>query len=233
MPSASPLVIRNTLIALACFGAIGGGIAYFVRKPQPPITVAVLNTPTPAAKPLVVATPTPTETFKGYYAPKVLVSPMRDDVQYTPTGRGDIEAKAGNYTDATGKKSFRNGLDLKAKLNDRVYNLLDGVVTRVGWRDDELGVTVELYHPYPNVRTLVCHLNAYSVLPGQKVERGRVIGYAGSTGNTKSVQTRYIVINDQDEYIEPMQFIRKVPDYVKALHKAQRAKKTKAKAPMH
>ena len=79
----------------------------------------------------------------------------------------------------------------------------------------------------PNVRTLVCHLNAYSVLPGQKIERGRVIGYAGSTGNTKSVQTRYIVINEQGEYIEPMQFIRKVPDYVKALRKAQREKKAK------
>lgn len=225
--------IRNTFIALACLGAIGGGIAYFVQKPRQPKTVAVLNTPTPATTPVVVATPTPAEEFKGYYAPKVLVSPMRDDIQYTPVGRGDIKAKAGNYTDPTGKKSFRNGLELGAKLNDRVYNLLDGVVTRAGWRDNELGVTVELYHPYPNVRTLVCHLNAYSVLPGQKVERGRVIGYAGSTGNTKSVQTHYIVISDKDEYIEPMQFIRKVPDYVRALRKAQREKKAKAKAPMH
>lgn len=155
--------IRNTLIAVTCVGAIGGGIAYFVQKTRPPRTLAVLNTPTPATTPVVVATPTPAEKFKGYYAPKVLVSPMKDDIQYTPAGRGEIKAKAGNYTDPTGKKSFRNGLELGAKLNDRVYNLLDGVVTRVGWRDDELGVTVEVYHPYPNLRTLVCHLNAYSV----------------------------------------------------------------------
>lgn len=218
--------IRNTLIAVTCVGAIGGGIAYFVQKTRPPKTLAVLNTPTPTTH-VVVATPTPAEKFKGYYAPKVLVSPMKDDIQYTPAGRGEIKARAGNYTDPNGKKSFRNGLELGAELNDRVYNLLDGVVTRAGWRDDELGVTVEVYHPYPNVRTLVCHLNAYSVLPGQKVERGRVIGYAGSTGNTKSVQTRYIVISDKGEYIEPMQFIKKVPDYVRALRKAQKDKKAK------
>lgn len=218
--------IRNTLIAVTCVGAIGGGIAYFVQKTRPPKTLAVLNTPTPTTH-VVVATPTPAEKFKGFYAPKVLVSPMKDDIQYTPAGRGEIKARAGNYTDPNGKKSFRNGLELGAELNDRVYNLLDGVVTRAGWRDDELGVTVEVYHPYPNVRTLVCHLNAYSVLPGQEVERGRVIGYAGSTGNTKSVQTRYIVISDKGEYIEPMQFIKKVPDYVRALRKAQKDKKAK------
>ncbi len=104
--------------------------------------------------------------FEGYYAPTPLVSPLQDNLVYTPVGTGLITSKAGfRIHPVTGKHSFHSGVDLKAKLNDRVYNLLPGVVTRVGYRGN-LGVAVEVYHPYPNVKTINGHLNAYSVLPG-------------------------------------------------------------------
>ena len=98
--------------------------------------------------------------FKGYFAPAVLVSPLRDDIVYTPVGRGRITSKAGFRTHpVTGRKgSFHSGVDLAANLNDKVYNLIDGIVTRVGYRG-ALGVAVEVYHPYPNVRTICGHLN--------------------------------------------------------------------------
>lgn len=33
--------------------------------------------------------------FHGYYVPVVLVSPMRDDMVYTPAGQGVITSRAG------------------------------------------------------------------------------------------------------------------------------------------
>jgi murein DD-endopeptidase MepM/ murein hydrolase activator NlpD len=160
--------------------------------------------------------------FAGYYCPQELVSPMADNITYTPVGMGMVTSKAGfRVHPVTGKADFHNGVDLAAKLNDRVYCLLDGVVTRVGWRG-AMGVAVEVYHPYPNIKTIVGHLNAYAVLPGMWVQRGRVIGYAGSTGRSTGVHVHYTVVrNDTNEYIQPMDFITLVPQYVRQLKTAR------------
>lgn len=180
--------------------------------------------------------------FQGYYCPQVLISPMRDDMVYTPVGMGIVTSKAGfRIHPVTGRGDFHSGVDLGAQLNDKVYNLLDGWVTRVGYRG-ALGVAVEIYHPYPNIRTICGHLNAYSVLPGQFVGRGRVIGYAGSTGRSTGVHVHYTVIKqDSNQYIEPMQYLTQVPNYLTALKTAraraalamnmQNFKKTLAKIP--
>jgi len=160
--------------------------------------------------------------FQGYYCPTVLISPMRDDVIYTPAGMGIVTSKAGfRIHPVTGKGDFHSGVDLGANLNDKVYCLLDGIVTRVGLRGN-LGVAVEIYHPYPNVRTICGHLNAYSVLPGQFVPRGRVIGYAGSTGRSTGVHVHFTVIKqDTNEYVEPMAFLLNMPLYVSQLRTAR------------
>jgi len=93
----------------------------------------------------------------------MLVSPMRDDIAYTPVGSGLVTSNAGfRRHPVTGRRSFHSGVDLKARLNEKVYNLLDGIVTKVGWRGN-LGVAVEIYHPYPNILTISGHLNAYTV----------------------------------------------------------------------
>lgn len=160
--------------------------------------------------------------FQGYYCPTPLVSPMREDQVYTPVGLGIVTSKAGfRVHPVTGKGDFHSGVDLGAKLNDKVFNLLDGIVTRVGYRGN-LGVAVEIWHPYPNIRTICGHLNAYAVLPGQFVQRGRVIGYAGSTGRSTGVHVHYTVIKeDTKEYIEPLMYIKEVPKYLSALRTAR------------
>ncbi len=160
--------------------------------------------------------------FEGYYVPCFLVSPMLDNQVYTPVGMGQVTSKAGfRVHPVTGKGDFHNGVDLGAKLNDKVFNLLDGIVTRVGYRGN-LGVAVEVYHPYPNIRTIVGHLNAYAVQPGMWVRRGQVIGFAGSTGRSTGVHVHYTVIkHDSNQYIEPMTYLMQVPDYIAALKTAR------------
>lgn len=160
--------------------------------------------------------------FEGYFVPVYLVSPMKDDQVYTPAGMGVVTSKAGfRVHPVTGRGDFHNGVDLAANLNDKVYNLLDGIVVKVGWRGN-LGVAVEVYHPYPNIRTIVGHLNAYTVKPGMWVRRGQVIGYAGCTGRSTGVHVHYTVIrHDSNQYIEPMQYLMQVPQYVLALKQAR------------
>jgi murein DD-endopeptidase MepM/ murein hydrolase activator NlpD len=160
--------------------------------------------------------------FQGYFIPVVLVSPMQDDIPYTPVGKGLVSSNAGfRRHPVTGKHSFHSGVDLKANLNDKVYCLLDGIVTRVGWRGN-LGVAVEVYHPYPNILTICGHLNAYSVRPGEFVQRGRVLGYAGSTGRSTGVHVHYTVKRyDTKELIDPFAFIKQVPQYAMALKSAR------------
>jgi hypothetical protein len=81
---------------------------------------------------------------------------------------------------------------------------------------------VEVYCPYPDVRVICGHLNAYAVLPGMFVQRGRVIGYAGSTGRSTGVHVHYTIIKqDTNEYIEPMKYLNLLPSYVKALKTAR------------
>jgi murein DD-endopeptidase MepM/ murein hydrolase activator NlpD len=171
---------------------------------------------------IILAAPSLAYYFQGYYVPTVLVSPMRDDILYTPVGMGVVTSKAGfRVHPVTGRGDFHNGVDLAANLNDKVYCLLPGMVTRVGWRGN-MGVAVEVYCPYPNVRVICGHLNGYSVQPGMWVQRGRVIGYAGSTGRSTGVHVHYTVIKeDTNQYIDPMAFLLQVPQYMAALRSAQ------------
>lgn len=178
----------------------------------------------------LLAAPATAYYFQGYYVNQVLVSPMLDKVVYTPVGLGIVTSKAGfRIHPITGRGDFHSGVDLAANLNDRVYTLLPGYVTRVGYRGN-LGVAVEIYHPYPNVRTIYGHLNAYSVLPGQWVQRGRVIGYAGSTGRSTGVHVHFTVIKQStNQYVEPMAFLMMVPKYMATLkdnHSREQAART-------
>ena len=159
---------------------------------------------------------------RGYFVPLVLISPLEDNIAYTPVGHGLVTSKAGfRRHPITGRHSFHSGVDLDARLNDKVYNLLDGIVTHVGWRGN-LGLAVEIYHPYPNILTICGHLNAYSVRPGEWVQRGRVIGYAGSTGRSTGVHVHYTVKRyDTREYIDPIAFLRMLPQYTVALQSAR------------
>jgi murein DD-endopeptidase MepM/ murein hydrolase activator NlpD len=173
----------------------------------------------PAAKP---APPPHPKITDPYYRPWLMWAPLRDDMAYSPVGMGLVTSNAGYRTHpVTGQHgSFHSGVDLSAKLNDKVYCLLDGVVTRVGWRGN-LGVAVEVYHPAFNLSTITGHMNAYFVLPNQWIRRGTVVGYAGSTGRSTGVHVHYTVLLWPDrQYVDPMAFLREVPDYVKAMKTA-------------
>lgn len=89
----------------------------------------------------------------------------------------------------TGRARFHAGCDIKAHWGESVGASLGGVVQYVGW-----------YHGYGNlviinhgggVTTHYAHLSSFDVVAGQRVERGQIVGRAGSTGRATSPHLHY------------------------------------------
>lgn len=91
----------------------------------------------------------------------------------------------------TRRARFHAGVDIKARWGDPVGASQRGVVEFAGW-----------YHGYGNlmivghgggVRTHYAHLSSFEVEVGARVERGTIIGRAGSTGRATSAHLHYEV----------------------------------------
>ena len=78
----------------------------------------------------------------------------------------------------TGKQSWHNGLDLRAK-NEPAYAMMDGIVEKVGY-DNRSGNYIILRHA--DFTISYCHLSKVHIAPGTPVFAGTIIGKSGSTG---------------------------------------------------
>ena len=78
----------------------------------------------------------------------------------------------------TGKLSWHNGLDLRAK-NELAYAMMDGKVEKVGY-DARSGNYIILRHA--DFTISYCHLSKIHIAPGNPVFAGTIIGKSGSTG---------------------------------------------------
>ena len=88
-------------------------------------------------------------------------------------------------------RAFHAGLDIAAAPGAPVHATADGVVTRAG-RNGGLGKAVYLSHGY-GVSTRYGHMSKLAVKAGQRVQRGDVIGYVGSTGRSTGYHLHYEV----------------------------------------
>ena len=80
----------------------------------------------------------------------------------------------------TGKQSWHNGLDLRAK-NEPAYAMMDGIVEKVGY-DNRSGNYVTLRHG--NYHVSYCHLSSIIVRKGEYVYPGIIVGVTGNTGRS-------------------------------------------------
>ena len=80
----------------------------------------------------------------------------------------------------TGKLSWHNGLDLRAK-NEPAYAMMDGIVEKVGY-DYRSGNYVTLKHG--NYHVSYCHLSSIVVGRGENIYSGTIIGVTGSSGRS-------------------------------------------------
>lgn len=114
----------------------------------------------------------------------------------------------------TRRAKFHSGVDLKARWGDAVGASQAGTVTFAGWHHG-YGNMVIVDHG-GGVTTHYAHLSSFDVEPGAHVERGTIIGRAGSTGRATSPHLHYEVRID-GAAMDPLQPLALDPssDYFK------------------
>lgn len=86
------------------------------------------------------------------------------------------------------------GVDLIGRRGTPIYATADGVISREN-AGSGYGVAIIINHGY-GYKTLYAHLSKKAVRPGQKVKRGELIGYMGSSGVSVSPHLHYEVIKN-------------------------------------
>lgn len=106
--------------------------------------------------------------------------------------RGILTSGFGSRRDPiTGRRTHHPAVDIAAPPGREVVAPADGVVTRAG-RLGGLGNAVYLSHGF-GLTTRYGHMSKLAVRPGDRVERGEVIGYVGSTGRSTGYHLHYEV----------------------------------------
>jgi len=89
-------------------------------------------------------------------------------------------------------RRMHTGIDIAAPKGTPIYATGNGIVTSAD-REGGYGITCQINHGY-GYETLYGHLSKVIVKPGQKVKRGEIIGYVGSTGLSMAPHLHYEVI---------------------------------------
>lgn len=101
-------------------------------------------------------------------------------------------------------RKFHFGMDFTAPRGTPVYASGDGVVKRADNSSSGYGKHIRIDHGYGYV-SLYAHLYKYNVRKNQRVKRGDIIGYVGSTGRSEAPHLHYEVFKD-GERINPINF---------------------------
>src|SRR5690606_33172461 len=96
------------------------------------------------------------------------------------------------------------GMDFTAPRGTPIYATGDGVVERADNGSAGYGNHIRIDHGYGYV-SLYAHLYKYNVRKNQKVKRGDLIGFVGSTGRSEAPHLHYEVFKD-NERINPINF---------------------------
>lgn len=96
------------------------------------------------------------------------------------------------------------GMDFTAPKGTPIFATGDGTVTRADNRSSGYGKHIRIDHGY-GYMSLYAHLSRYNVKRGQKVKRGDLIGFVGSTGRSQAPHLHYEVWKDEEK-INPINF---------------------------
>ncbi len=104
----------------------------------------------------------------------------------------------------TKARKMHRGMDFTAPRGSPVYASGDGKITRADNNSSGFGKHIRIDHGYGYL-SLYAHLSEYNVRKGQKVKRGDLIGFVGSTGRSEAPHLHYEVHKD-GERINPINF---------------------------
>ncbi len=125
-----------------------------------------------------------------------------------PIKNADMKRMASGYgwrsDPFTKARKFHYGMDFSAETGTPIYASGNGTVTRADANSTGYGNHVRIDHGF-NYVSLYAHLSKYNVKKGQKVKRGDIIGYVGSTGRSVAPHLHYEIFKDGDR-INPRNF---------------------------
>ena len=110
------------------------------------------------------------------------------------------------------------GIDLASPTGTPIYATADGVVDRAEWFGG-YGNMVEIEHG-KGIATRYGHMSRIAVRDGERVKRGDLIGYVGSTGRSTGSHLHYEVRID-GRAVNPMPFLQSANYVMAANEQAQ------------
>lgn len=134
---------------------------------------------------------------------------QRDIYMATPKGlpvKGYISSDYGKRKNPmSGEDEFHSGLDISTGPGNPVRATADGIVSLSGWSGGN-GNFVVLEHGH-GFSSFYAHNRMNTVKVGQKVKRGDIIGYVGSTGNSTGPHVHYEIWQDGG-HVNPIKYIK-------------------------
>jgi murein DD-endopeptidase MepM/ murein hydrolase activator NlpD len=100
-------------------------------------------------------------------------------------------------------RKFHTGIDFAAVRGTPIYATGDGIAYIPG-RNDGYGNLIEVHHGFGFV-SRYAHCDVIKIKNGQKIKRGEVLGYVGSTGTATSPHLHYEVIRNSN-YANPIHY---------------------------
>ena len=101
-------------------------------------------------------------------------------------------------------RKLHTGMDFTAPQGTPIYATGDGKIAKVRRSRRGYGNHVIIDHGY-GYQTLYAHMRKYIVYRGQKVKRGEIIGYVGSTGTSVAPHLHYEVMKNKRK-INPVNY---------------------------
>jgi murein DD-endopeptidase MepM/ murein hydrolase activator NlpD len=127
-----------------------------------------------------------------------------------------ITSRFGYRTDPfKGRRKNHKGIDIAGPIGTPIYATADGIVGRAQWLGG-YGRYVEIEHG-GNIQTRYGHMSRLNVAPNQRVRRGDLIGFMGSTGRSTGSHLHYEVRINGDA-VNPAPFMESTA-YLVALEK--------------
>jgi murein DD-endopeptidase MepM/ murein hydrolase activator NlpD len=125
-----------------------------------------------------------------------------------PVRNEDLKRMASGYgmrsDPFTKARKMHWGMDFSAPRGTPVYATGDGVVVRADAGSTGYGRHIRIDHGYGYV-SLYAHLYKYNVKKNQKVKRGDLIGFVGSSGRSEAPHCHYEIFKDKQR-INPINF---------------------------
>ena len=119
---------------------------------------------------------------------------------------GRITGSFGERIDPfNGEGAFHRGVDISAGYGNRILAPADGVVVFAG-PENGYGRLIQIQHAN-GIITRYGHLSAFSVNAGQRVSRGQIIGFVGSSGRSTAPHLHYEVWVHNSP-VNPYKFLR-------------------------